>query len=129
MKNALRLALALSIAMPITLASLSLYAQDPDCCGAPFNYYFSLSRISDTFLPNARSPQLTDDFPRLGPRCLGDQLSVQVFTPLGFEHRAMADVYLNVISEDLDRLWPSDGREHTQTARDVGSIHSQSDAQ
>ena len=87
------------------LPTIALAGGTTDCCGEPLNYHFTLSRVSDTVVPNANSPQTTADFPDLGPNCLGDQLSHQVGV-VAAGNEATADVYLNVISEDLDRLFP-----------------------
>ena len=82
-----------------------VWAQAPDCCGAPLNYHFTLERVSDTFLPNERSPQTTADFPELGPQCLASDLGVELVVP-SVDVAPTVEVYLNVIAEDTGRLFP-----------------------
>ena len=88
--------------VPVT----ALSGGPPDCCGQPLNYHLTATRVSDRFLPNANSPQTTADFPELGSNCLGDQLAQQIGV-LAVGDEATAEVYLNVISDDLDRLFPN----------------------
>ena len=70
---------------------------------------FGTERVSDSIEPNANSPQTTADFPELGPSCLGDALTLQVGVSAEGEI-GLADIYVSVISEDLDRILvdPSD---------------------